>query len=73
MIVCTSTPVPRSEARSERENATWANFDAEYGAAGVNTIAPAVDAIVAMWERPFVRAASRSPSSRPRVTHTQPR
>ena len=52
MIVCTSTPVPRSEARSERENATWAYFDAEYGAAGVNTIAPAVDAIVAMWERP---------------------
>ena len=34
MIVCTSTPVPRSEARSERENATWAYFDAEYGAGG---------------------------------------
>ena len=47
-IVCTSTPVPRNEARSDRENATWANFDAEYGAAGVNTIAPPIDAIVAM-------------------------
>ena len=35
-IVCTSTPEPRSDARSERENATWAYFEAEYGAAGLN-------------------------------------
>ena len=43
MIVWTSIPVPRSAAASERENASWACFDAEYGAAGVNDGRPPIE------------------------------
>ena len=44
-IVWTSIPEPRSAARNDLEYATWACFDAEYGAAGVKTIAPPIEAM----------------------------
>ena len=72
MIEWTATPVPLSTAASERENASWACFDAAYAPAGAKAVVPATE-IMFTTCAPSPAPAHLRPGSNARVIQTLPR
>src|SRR4051812_1544097 len=64
LTVCTLTSRAASSTASERENASWACFDAEYGPTAT---VPATDTTFTTW------APAPSPGRNASVVHTEPR
>ena len=72
ITVCTRMPLPRSSAVVERENASWACFEAAYAPAGANATVPATETMLTTCAPPS-DAAARSPGMNARRHHRPPR
>jgi hypothetical protein len=57
--VWTEIPRPRSSAAAERENASWACFDAVYGPAGAKATVPATETTLTTCAPPAASSAGR--------------